>query len=298
MKPPQIRENHAAPENTTSEWFSTWQTNDPVHLNNWATETIKFRQIKGDLFEFDNFDNNLEYQWHGIGEIHHDHYISGTWQSAKANASAGSFMLHVANSQDRVRTGFLLGRTQDDRKNFGAWVLVRKNKDVATLDIAHQHLEKAKSSLASDMCPGLSDLVTYSNGKFIGSFLHNKLSPAFSNLRDGDLIEAVRGAFGGLEAYVREKSGVAVENMLDMMTSAFRPFSGKLSNGNLKRTRAESSEQERMQDLFTGSLYVRNLYAHKDPPKLKVDGAVKLLILASYFYELVDSQAEKRRDES
>src|SRR6516225_522955 len=96
-----------------TEWFSTWQTNDPVHDNKWATEIIKIsRKQDSNFFTFESSRNSLEYEWEGIGEVHRNYYISGTWESKNGNPSAGSFMLHAADSQSRMRTGFLLGPTE------------------------------------------------------------------------------------------------------------------------------------------------------------------------------------------
>ena len=280
-----------------TEWFSTWQTNDPVHDNKWATEIIKIsRKQDSNYFTFESSRNSLEYEWEGIGEVHRNYYISGTWESKNGNPSAGSFMLHAADSQSRMRTGFLLGPTEGDRKNFGAWVLVRKNDAVPDLTAAHKHLEAAKQVLATSMCPGLGDLVKYSGGKFIEEFLHPEIKTALQLVNRGDPKVGVQTAFVGLEQYVSNASGITITNLplLHLMENAFAPGAGPLCDGPFPPgDKRESSKQSRMRDLFTGSVYLRNIYGHT-PPTTSVSDAVVLLMVATYFYRLVDAQATKR----
>ena len=279
-----------------TEWYSTWQTNDPIHNYRWATEIIEIERTK-DHFTFESKCNDLKYSWHGLGEIHKNYYVSGTWQSRENNPSAGSFMLHIANTQDRIRTGFLLGPTEGDRKNFGAWVLVRKDGAVPDRATALDKLEAAKSELAASMCPGLGELVKHSGGQFIEEYLHPAIATAHQLLKSGDPQGAVTAAFSSLEPYVRTKAKNTNPklNLLDLMITAFKPGKdGPLSNGkDTEKDINESSEQHRMQDLFKGSLYIRNIYQHK-PPTTSVSDAVILLMVATYFYRLVDSQAMKR----
>jgi len=212
----------------------------------------------------------------------------------KDSPSAGSFMLHSADSQGRMRTGFLLGPTKGDRKNFGAWVLVRKDSTVPDLTAAQDQLEAAKRHLAISMCPGLGDLVNYSDGQFLEGLLHPALQPAVALLKNAKTEAAVGSAFVQLEDYVSEASGVSGLPLLNLMEKVFKPGDGKLSNGTFRPgNRLESSTQSRMQDLFTGSLYIRNLYGHR-PPKTSFAEAVTLLMFATYLYRLVDRQAVKR----
>lgn len=289
------RKSAATPTLTTAEWFSSWQTNDPVDGNRWATEIIVIKREKsGSKFSFHNKDNDLKYAWHGSGENHRHYYMSGTWVSAEDRPSAGSFMLHSTDSQGTMKTGFLLGPTKGDRKNFGAWVLVRKDSTVPNLAAARGHLEAAKRHLAISMCPGLGEMVKYSDGQFIEQFLHPALQPAFALLKSADAKGAVGEAFSRLEHYVSSASGVSGVSLLDLMLMVFKPGSGELSNGTSPQGNwFESSSQARMRDLFTGSLYVRNLYEH-NPPKTSFAEAVGLLMLATYLYGLVDAQVVKR----
>ncbi len=222
-------------------------------------------------------------------------------------------MLHIADSQGRIRTGFLLGPDKGDRKNFGAWVLVKKDNDVSDRAAALGQLEAAKKLLAASMCPGLGDLVKHSGRQFIEEFLHPEIGAAHQLLKSGSPQRAVREAFSKLEQYVKEKANFANQNlnMVDLMANAFEPGKpvepgkpgkpekpakepGPLSNGSdPPGGQFDSSERSRMQDLFKGSLYIRNIYEHKPPPTT-VSDAVMLLMMATYFYRLVDSQAEKR----
>lgn len=296
-----------------TEWYSTWQTNDPIHNNGWATEIIGIERNK-DHFTFENKYNDLKYSWGGKGEIHQNYYMSGIWKSKQDNPSAGSFMLHIADSQGRMRTGFLLGPNTGDRKNFGAWVLVKKDKDVPDEATAVGQLEIAKKLLAASMCPGLGELVKYSGGQFIEEFLHSAIASAHQLLKSGYPQGAVKEAFGKLEQYVKEKATVIDQNwssftnlnMVDLMANAFEPGRpaeggkpakkpGPLSNSSdPPQGQFESSSRSRMQDLFKGSLYIRNSYAHSDPPPTTVSDAVVLLMMANYFFGLVDSQVKKR----
>ena len=280
-----------------TEWYSTWQTNDPKHQYQWASELIRARR-EGDAFEFENTGNNFHYHWRGSGNIHRTQYVTGHWWSAKeGSTSAGTFMLHIADPQGRMRTGFLLGPDQGDRKNFGAWVMVRKDQPEADWPAAANDLEAAKRLLASSLCPGLGDLIGYADGRFIESLLHGKVRPGLQLLNSGDVVGAVSQAFGQLVTYVRDRAGLDPKlDMLNVMKKAFELYHGKLSNGPIRPGQnkfAEDSEQHRMCDLFKGSLYVRNLYAH-NPPSTSVTEAVNLLLIASYLYTLVDRQAAKR----
>ncbi len=136
--------------------------------------------------------------------------------------------------------------------------------------------------------------MNYSDGQFLEDFLHPALQPAFSLLKNAKTEAAVSAAFVQLDHYVSAASGVSGLPLLNLMEKVFKPGDGELSNGALPPGNwLESPTQSRMQDLFTGSLYIRNLYGPR-PPKTSCAEAMALLMFATYLYRLVDRQAVKR----
>jgi hypothetical protein len=158
-------------------------------------------------------------------------------------------------------------------------------------------IEQAKRRLALDMCPGLGDLIELSDGQFLAKFLHPEIQKsALSDLRQRRRRSAVRNAFQELITHVQTVSGLPSSlSPGDLMTAAFEPKKGKLSNGKISNQQASNFEfgkQLNMQQLFQGSLYIRNLYVH-DIPAPKFSEAVQLLMLASYLFGVVDEQRAK-----
>jgi hypothetical protein len=274
-------------------WHSTWQTNDKKHDYAWATETIYLVTQPDGRIMFGSHDNDLEYRWTGEGREYSKSYIAGAWKSEKGN-SEGAFILHNTDSQGEIKTGFLLGPDTELRKNYGAWILVKKSAG------NHEQLvAEAKKRLALDMCPGLGDLVELSNGQFMRRFLHPEIATTALQLLIADKhLEAVRAVSGSLRDHLRKIIGSASDGG-PLIKEAFRVQTGKLSNGrfvhppgSLKRDREEAT-QGHMLELFLGSLYIRNLHEHSSP-LITTENVLRILMIFSYLLYIIDEQHAKQ----
>lgn len=270
-------------ESSDSRWYSTWQTNDEKHNYAWANEIIYFVLQKDGNFLFSSIANDLGYKWSGEGHTHSRSYMAGTWSSEKEDAkAAGAFILHNMDTQGEVRAGFLLGPDTNDRKNYGAWILVK-----ADANDREELISKAKRHFSLNMCPGLGELIELSNGQFLRGFLHPEIvNAALPLLAQSKSREAVHVVFTELQNYIQKASGLSVTGA-PLMKQAFAPEKGPLSRE--IKSNQEKTNQEYMRELFLGSLLIRNEYI-KEFPSTTIKDALPLLMFASVLYKIVDQQ--------
>lgn len=111
------------------DWKSTYlfYQGPSIRRDKWITENVIIN-IEQTKLRINNYDNPIEDNYVGYGEIVNELYFIGGWQSTRIGRAAGAFMLTLVPMCDMMY-GFFTGPRNTGERIYASWVLAREDQD-------------------------------------------------------------------------------------------------------------------------------------------------------------------------